>query len=57
VIRTNFFWLTDNAEEELVEDETGPNVWIGVPDDQVGVAANTGLVLEPGQTFTPTSET
>ena len=57
VINTNFFWLTDNAEEELVEDETGPNVWIGVPDDQVGVAANTGLVLEPGETFTPTSGT
>lgn len=55
VINTNFFWLTDNAEEELVEDETGPNVWIGVPDDQVGVAANTGLVLEPGETFTATS--
>ncbi|WP_298857957.1 hypothetical protein [uncultured Sulfitobacter sp.] len=52
-ISTNFFWMTNNAVEELEEDETGPNVWLGVPDDQVGTAPNTGLVLEPGVTFVP----
>lgn len=50
-IDTNFFWLTDNAEEELVDDETGPNIWRGVDWEEATTPENTGLVLERGMTL------
>ncbi len=50
-IGTNFFWMTNNAEEELAEDETGPNIWRGVNSEEASTPENTGLVLERGTTI------
>ena len=52
-IGTNFFWMSNNAEDVLADDETGPNIWRGVNQEDASTPDNTGLVLERGTTLAP----
>ena len=45
--------MTNNPEDVLADDETGPNIWRGVNQEDASTPDNTGLVLERGTTLAP----